>query len=1082
MDDHQLLEEYALRGSDAAFTQLVERHLGLVHAAALRQVRDRALAADVAQAVFILLAQKAKTLRRGVVLTGWLFQTTRFIASRALRGEWRRQQREQEALDMQALDSTDPHWDRLAPELDEALAKLSGTDRDALLLRFAEGRNHREVGAALGLSEDAARKRVDRALERLRSGLTPHATGLSLLLLGSLLAERLVAAPSTTLVSSIAQGSLSSSASAESAARLAAETSQAWIVSRRIRLGAITAAVLMLGTLLVVWPFEFRKNGSSASVGTHSSSRLSSHTNSERRGGRPAAIQTFSLRVVAKESGNPLPGARVISRILIEESSASEVADLVTDAAGVCRVPLPFGPITGLQVGAYVPGREVRFLTWRSEWQSAQPTEYLLRLASAETIGGQVVDPSGRPVSGATIWFGNYGSDMSTHEPAEDYERSGLPSRISLGVTDVQGRWGCTAFAPSAGGWPAIEFEHVDYVPSQRFWPDAEHGHTAPSMSRAALRARTGRLVLQPAAWVRGQVVDIDGNPIPNAKVSRSWHSPATSTDATGAFSLGSLPPGPITLLATARHHAPCSVQAVAGGEAVQVVLQPPGSLNVQVLNPDGVPIPKAQLALNDGFDDGAVGWDDASDVDGWIRWDSAPRNQALNFWASAPGFQQITVSLRSDGSEQSVTLHPLVDIHGRVVDANTGEPIRKFKAIPAMGSDVSSSDRSRLRYATRGEYSISMGVQDTAIRIEAEGYQDAIGQPFRDADGTPRCDFKLHRVDSNPHLEAWVLNSDGTPAADTAVTLWTGDFGAQLVDRNFLKNEGSQILRTDVQGHAVFAWPHDAPITVLAISRNGFGEQTIHDPHRAIVQLHPFATIEGVALKNGRPASRQIILLAGITRIRTQRLTGFYCNTETTADTEGHFRFDGLPPGVYSLAYRTPGSPKLTDEATICLESGECGRVRMGEPDPEGATVIGSFSVSPKESVENWTTQASTPYLGRRVVFPEAPGSLSKDARTLWFTEWASSAAGRHLIAQDRAYSLSLSHDGRFTGRGLPPGDYELHLRVVPAGTVQRDPLNPPSVAWTGSVRIPVTIPAASPSSRDVIVDLGEIPISLRH
>ena len=164
MEDHQLLADYARTGSEAAFSLLVKRHVGFVHAVARRQLNDDALAADVAQAVFLLLARKAGSFGSRSVLVGWLFRTTRFVASRALRAEIRRQRREQQAVSMQELHSSDPHWNRLSPELDEAVARLGETDRNALLLRFAEGRNHREVGAALGLSEEAAKKRVNRAL------------------------------------------------------------------------------------------------------------------------------------------------------------------------------------------------------------------------------------------------------------------------------------------------------------------------------------------------------------------------------------------------------------------------------------------------------------------------------------------------------------------------------------------------------------------------------------------------------------------------------------------------------------------------------------------------------------------------------------------------------------------------------------------------------------------------------------------------------------------------------------------------------------------------------------------------------
>ena len=190
MEDSQLLAEYVRAGSEAAFRTLVERHLNLVHGSALRQLSEPHLAEEVTQAVFILLARKAGSLGHKTVLAGWLFRTTRFVAARVRRTEYRRLRREQEAFEMHQIASSPDSWDRIAPVLDEALEKLGASERDAVLLRFIEGRNHREVGAALGLSEEAARKRIDRALEKLRGlfasgGLTLSATALGAALLAN---------------------------------------------------------------------------------------------------------------------------------------------------------------------------------------------------------------------------------------------------------------------------------------------------------------------------------------------------------------------------------------------------------------------------------------------------------------------------------------------------------------------------------------------------------------------------------------------------------------------------------------------------------------------------------------------------------------------------------------------------------------------------------------------------------------------------------------------------------------------------------------------------------------------------------
>lgn len=169
-DDMTLVREFAAHQSDTAFETLVARHINLVHSAALRQVSDPHLAQEITQAVFLILARKAARLPDGTFLLGWLFKTTRYAASAELRAADRRRRREDEAH-MQSLISQTPDeaaWQHIAPLLDEALANLNETDRRAVLLRFFEGQTLGEVGAALSLNEEAARKRVNRGVEKLR--------------------------------------------------------------------------------------------------------------------------------------------------------------------------------------------------------------------------------------------------------------------------------------------------------------------------------------------------------------------------------------------------------------------------------------------------------------------------------------------------------------------------------------------------------------------------------------------------------------------------------------------------------------------------------------------------------------------------------------------------------------------------------------------------------------------------------------------------------------------------------------------------------------------------------------------------
>ena len=190
MDDVQLLKQYVKDGSQEAFADIVRRHVDLVYGTARRLVGDEQLAEDVAQAAFAVLAQKAKRVEPGR-LAGWLVNATRLAANEARRARLCREKHEWRAAQMRSSnrseDGDEPTLEQLTPLLDEALCRLGEADRTAVAMRFLEGRSFAEVAAAMGSSEEAARKRVERAVEKLRGmfmkkGFAPSVGGMMVVL------------------------------------------------------------------------------------------------------------------------------------------------------------------------------------------------------------------------------------------------------------------------------------------------------------------------------------------------------------------------------------------------------------------------------------------------------------------------------------------------------------------------------------------------------------------------------------------------------------------------------------------------------------------------------------------------------------------------------------------------------------------------------------------------------------------------------------------------------------------------------------------------------------------------------------
>lgn len=203
--DQQLLGDYARQQSEAAFGELVRRHVDWVHTAAWRIVGDASLAQDVTQSVFVALAQNAARLADHPVLCGWLHRTARNLAAKTVRSDARRRAREQEAATMNRFISTtdEPPWEHLAPHLDAALGALRDSERNAILLRFFEKKSARDMARILGISDDAAQKRVSRALAQLRAFLAKRGVAVGTGALAIVLSANAVQAAPAGLAASI---------------------------------------------------------------------------------------------------------------------------------------------------------------------------------------------------------------------------------------------------------------------------------------------------------------------------------------------------------------------------------------------------------------------------------------------------------------------------------------------------------------------------------------------------------------------------------------------------------------------------------------------------------------------------------------------------------------------------------------------------------------------------------------------------------------------------------------------------------------------------------------------------------------
>ncbi|MBU6399162.1 MAG: sigma-70 family RNA polymerase sigma factor [Verrucomicrobia bacterium] len=548
MTDWELLQAYAHQRSEQAFATLMQRHLALVYSAALRQVVDPALAEDISQAVFVLLARKAGSLPPSAVLCGWLFRTTRFVARAAMRTEQRYRRRQQEAVAMQMQEGTEVGWEKIAPVLDEAVMRLPEMDRTAVLLRYFERKSFQDVGLDLGITEEAAKKRVARALDRLRGFFHRHHQVSSAMVLGSALETHSVKAAPSGLAKRIeaakAAGASALPASLAQLIELAARKLWWSRVRTNFALGGAVAGILILGYFALQAVQKTSRVAPHDIVAAHGSPNAPTNVRPTAVGLRTLANQgpaLLTLRVVSAADNRPASGADVLAYYWNFPEATAPSVRLHTDGTGACQVPVASQRFETLRVWISAPGYVPEVIDWHQYEIASLDTLYTVRLQRGLTVSGVVRNGSGKTVAGVRLQIGSPGVNLAQRE------NIGYHPDLSSFTSGERGRWQCDQVSPNADNL-TLFLTHPDFARKRVYLPI--HGQ----------EATNAVLVMSVGVPLTGSVLTTNNVPILDAKVEEidPYGGPSLSaqTDETGQFVFAHVNPGVMKLQVQARNYA----------------------------------------------------------------------------------------------------------------------------------------------------------------------------------------------------------------------------------------------------------------------------------------------------------------------------------------------------------------------------------------------------------------------------------------------------------------------------------------------------------------------------------------------
>ena len=737
------------------------------------------------------------------------------------------------------------------------------------------------------------------------------------------------------------------------------------------------------------------------------------------------APREMVINLVRADNGKPLGDAECWYEI-----DGGEGTKVKVGASGEIKIPLPAGA-REMSASVSKTGFVMMDIAFRKGARPRPWTDHLtLPLRQGITIGGIVRDQDGKPVEGVKVLF----------EAVDD--RPDMPERRVFGggiaYTDREGKWSFDG-APQRAVSISIDAQHPDYTVNSSHREDVVEDFDL-------LKNKAFITVIRRGLSVAGIIVDEQNHPIANAKLGQDWLGMinGTTSNVEGRFTLRGVEPGFHEFLADAEGFVPAAINMKLTPDNVKPLtfkMQKGREIRGSVVDSQGHPINKAYVNFMPFKDHSHLRTYVLTDAHGNFVWAGAPAGAVAvevnqRGYASVRGLHWI-----ADGSQHKVTLNEgnddpmarptVATVRGKVVDDQTGQPIKEFQATVT----IRKKDRQRIRVSdifdavgADGNYTVALAGRGDQyiVRIDSAGYLPQESPILSDG---AALEFNARLKHGTP-LIGTVRQPDGRPAVHAQVALEEG-YGVSVKDGQIGPYQSRQAHFTvsDERGHFKLP-PRQGRITVFAVHKSGWAEWICDGQGESeSVKLEPWSALEGTVYDGEKPAiGKNISLMPILPSPREMARAGF--RYEAITDEQGHFEFFHVADGRLVLTAQDPPGFGATGErltAKIELKPGEHQTLQLGG---SGRTVIGKLIVP-----ADLLAKTSRPPTGSMSVLatvfipPAGYDQLSAQEKQKVYQAFLDSPAYRQNLSRATGFGIHFNHDGTFRADNIPPGQYAIYF-----------------------------------------------------